>query len=382
MNIFDSLKTVKSQQGGKVKDTYELIKEIGSGAFGKVWIAVRHRDGKKIALKVVSVPWHDTKIRTLIDNEIQTLIDLTKPECINPFVVCYYNSFYDEITEEYKIEMEYIDGKDMFDFVLDESVPATQMYRYLVLIAKDIAEGLRYVHSKGIVHNDIKLENVMIQKDTNIPKIIDFGLSCMSPCNMDSGTKEYIAPESTSGYKTTASDMWALGISLYAGATKKFPFAGKDTNMVFKQIINKPVPQLITSNTLLNDIVNSLLVKDPNKRLSSDQIIEMVNGRLTGPPPSPTPATLGYGDSRGSSRTPQIPPTTTQYLNDSMELTPARPKPMRPVRPVRPMRPISFGSSSSESSSSGSGDLLTISSGNSQSDERLIKITSSLFEVV
>ncbi len=348
MDIMSSFQNIKSKNYNIV-DTYEYVKEIGSGAFGRVWIAIRNRDNKKIALKIVPVPWHDRVIRELIDREIQTLIDLTKPECINPFVVCYYNSFYDEEKEQYYIEMEYIDGKEMFDFVIDKTISPTLMYRYLVLIARDISMGLKYVHDKGIIHNDIKLENIMIENVTIIPKIIDFGLSCRNQdrmgCNLSAGTKEYMSPEyvtSKQSLRLPASDMWALGIALYAGATKKFPYIKTDDiNVIFNAIENNPSPRLNTPNSLLNDIVNGLLNKDPNQRLTPTQVINMVDTVMVGPPPSPTQP--------GYFKSPKIPPARTiSNLNDSMELTP-----MRLMRPLSPSSSSSYQSEFTSSSSSG-----------------------------
>ena len=270
-------------------DNYERGPQIGSGSFGVVEKAIRKRDQKVIALKIIDIPSYNQRLKEMIDEEVITLKKLSFPKC-HPFIVCYYDGGYDEKNMKYLIEMELIKGRDMFDFVQDKSFTNEELYYYLLLIASDVSRVLKHVHSENILHNDIKLENIMIEKDTNIPKLIDFGLACNThhtiswgdACTKVAGTPRYVAPEflgDVDGLKLPASDMWALGVALYTAVKGEYPYLGTTKNKLFNEIKNDPVPLLKTNNLLLNDVVNGLLEKDPKKRLKPDQVIKMVRER-------------------------------------------------------------------------------------------------------
>ena len=148
-------------------------------------------------------------------------------------------------------------------------------YYMLLLITKDLARGLKFIHDKNIVHNDIKLSNIMIDKN-NTPRIIDFGVSCIMKqkehCASMGVTKAYMAPEYSSHFRYPESDMWALGVTLYKAAIRKSPYKISSSS----QIKNIEVPKLNTSNETLNKIVNGLLDKNKDTRLTAEQIINML----------------------------------------------------------------------------------------------------------
>jgi len=258
---------------------YEIIKELGRGSQGVVYKAKRKPDGKIIALKVMKInPFREKDINTA-KKEVEFLKTLSEPEC-NPFVICYYGSYYDENGGKFLIEMEYIEGIEMFDFVQKVSDPK-MMYYYLLLIARDVAQGLKYIHSKNIIHRDIKLENIIIEKDTNIPKIIDFGLSCFSEnsenpeCKSGGGTVKYLSPEFLHmNLRFPASDMWALGVTLYVGAIGSYPYKGYNNRQIINNIKNIRV-RINTPNKLLNKIINGLLIPNKDNRLTAQEVIDM-----------------------------------------------------------------------------------------------------------
>lgn len=316
---------------------YEIIKLLGSGMFGSVYKAL-DKNGKVIALKVIDlstkpvIKLHN-EIKN-IENEVEKLKSLSKPNC-NPFVVCYYDSFYDYKKKKYYIEMEYLDGMEMNHWMGDLNIFLTYYgyknnekimnyfkiskytnpfrtpdyldndveikyksdlddfeknkniikYKYLLLIAKDLATGLNYIHSKNIFHNDIKLQNILVENKTNIPKIIDFGFACTKDvdenyCENQKGTPYYTAPEIYSDKdkfkKTAKTDMWALGVALYKVITGKFPYDAKNLT-IFKEIVKntKHKPIEIT-NKLLEKIVNGLLNRNPLYRMESKQVMELL----------------------------------------------------------------------------------------------------------
>lgn len=269
----------------KTINDYEIIDKLGRGQFGMVYKAKRNTDGKLIALKVIDVNPGDEKLVEVSKKEVQYLKELSTPSC-NPFVICYYGSHWNPDTRQFFIEMEYIDGKEMFDFVLESRAKNNpEVHQYLLLlIAKDLAQGLKYIHSNNVLHNDIKLENIMID-GSYTPRIIDFGLSCNAYkgsmgkyCQATGGTPWYIAPEFFSKKtRTPGTDMWALGVTLYTAAMGKYPYdvdKGPDAiQRLFNKIIYEEPTTLNTNNTQLNNIVNGLLNKNPDNRYTADDVI-------------------------------------------------------------------------------------------------------------
>ena len=164
-------------------------------------------------------------------------------------------------------------------------------------IIKDIVPGLQYLHSKGIIHRDIKPDNIMIDKN-NQPKLIDIGLACNAltggyqegGCNLDgkpeacclgnAGTPLYMAPESLlNNVYYFGSDIFSLGASLYKAATGKFVYFPEPKT--YPELLNMvkfvEIPVLETSNIQLNNFINLMLKRKVQNRITTQEIINAIN---------------------------------------------------------------------------------------------------------
>ena len=277
----------RERERSRTLNDYRIIKQLGQGAFGKVYLAINPA-GKRIALKVIDIPEDKPYLFEQTRNELSYLQRLAQPQC-SPHVICYYGGYENRRENQFLVEMEYIDGLELDKYIerLRQTQPPEVIYYYLLLIAKAVTDGLNYSHRKGIVHNDIKPANIMIDSN-NVPRVVDFGLACSSAvnsgryCVSTGGTPKFISPEYIIQNNTRypASDMWALGVTLYYLATGQDPFDFSNAETfgnIFDIIRDKKPRKLNTTNQQLNNLVNGLLVKDPNRRLSGDQVINMLN---------------------------------------------------------------------------------------------------------
>ena len=274
-------------QGGR--QNYELVSKLGKGAGGTVYKAIRKSDNKTIALKIIDALPDSTSYKNAIQ-EIKVLKEIAGPNC-HPNLACYYDHSYDPVKGEIYIEMEFIDGETLFDFAKkyrdEHPMKNYLLYKYLLLILKDILKGLLYIHDKNVLHNDIKPENIMIDKNL-VPKLVDFGLSCDAHickmgtlcCSGFSGTPDFASPEMYSNeVRYPASDIWSLGVTLYVMALGKYPFDyGNEPTIqdIMLTVRDENPEKLNTNNQFLNYIVNNSLIKIPEDRITARQMDELL----------------------------------------------------------------------------------------------------------
>ena len=260
---------------------------IGQGAFGKVNIGLNILTGRVVAIKSFNKKSLSTNGENM--KKILSETDLMK-KLNHPNVTKILEMFEDE--EYILIAMEYINGGNLFSFVKKRRKLSEKTAKFLF---RQIILGIKHIHSKKIVHRDIKLENILIDLNNNI-KICDFGIGRILKNEKQllydkCGTPMYMAPEillssKTKGYEGFPVDIWSSGISLYIMLSGTLPFNLKNNessdmsdesnhNNIELQysIINKEPKKIEKISDEARDLLKGLLNKNPRKRLNIEQIL-------------------------------------------------------------------------------------------------------------
>jgi eukaryotic-like serine/threonine-protein kinase len=201
--------------------------------------------------------------------------------------------------------MEYLHGNSLAQLIR-QRWPLGLQHRLRIVV--QLCQALAYAHEQSVVHRDVKPANILIMRDGTI-KVLDFGLGARAQisgpkANRWSGTIPYMSPEQVNGTDIDGrSDIWSAGITMFELVTGKLPFTG-DTNSVFDQIVNAPVPEIPETIPLsheLNQILHRALYKSRENRFSSghlfvaelQRLMPAAESRPWIPPPIEASATDG-----------------------------------------------------------------------------------------
>lgn len=255
-----------------IKDYYTITSNIGKGAFGMVKKGVSIRTGDTVAIKIID----KLKNRNIIE-QIKKEVSIMKL-CHHPNIVKLYDVF--ETLSNISIVMEYIPGGDLLEYfkARKSKLPEDRIRQ----IIREIANALSYMKDSGIIHRDLKLENILLtdSSDYSNVKIVDFGLSSLQGPNQESlekfGTLHYTAPEILSGKPYDASvDIWSLGVILYTLICGSFPFEGTDDASEICSIVNKPLSfksgQCGSQEVI--SLIRKMLQKDPYIRPTISEVL-------------------------------------------------------------------------------------------------------------
>ena len=262
-------------------DRYEIIEELGKGGMGKVYRVEDIKIKKEIALKLIKPEIaSDKKTIERFKNELTIARDIRHKN------VCGMFDLGEEKGQHY-ITMEYVSGEDLKSFIRRSGkldIPKA------ISIAKEVCEGLSEAHRLGVVHRDLKPNNIMIDKVGN-SRIMDFGIARslrakgLTGEGIIIGTPEYMSPEQAEAKEVdNRSDIYSLGIILYEMVTGKLPFEG-DTplSIVMKhkgEIPKDPKeinPQIPDD---LRQVILKCLEKDKEKRYQSAGEVQTELGKI------------------------------------------------------------------------------------------------------
>src|SRR2546423_3784620 len=283
MEVHHNLKWPPRREAGVEREAvklgrYEVVRELGKGAMGIVYLAKDPLIGRLVALKTIRAAMHadddETKeFQQRFIREAQAAGILTHPS-----IVTVHDIGVDEPTAVSFIAMEYVEGQNLKE-VLAQGRPLP--FEQVGDIIAQVADALDFAHAKGIVHRDVKPANIILI-DGNRAKITDFGIAKItSGGNLTTtgqflGTPNYMAPEQIKGAPVDGrTDIFSLGICLYECLTRRKPFGGDSLTSISYKIVHENFPPLLEINPQIpdgyEDVVAHCLAKDPSKRFQRGQ---------------------------------------------------------------------------------------------------------------
>ena len=230
-----------------IEDRYEILEKIGSGGMSHVYKAKCHKLNRFVAIKFLKQEYcEDASFVENFKTEAQAAAALMHPNVVSVYDV---NQTDDGI---YYIVMEYIDGITLKQYI-DRT--GRLPIKEATSIAIQIAQGMDAAHNAGIIHRDIKPQNVLISREGKI-KVTDFGIARTTTANTISsdilGSVQYISPEAARGGKVDKrSDIYSFGIVFYEMVTGQLPFDGESSVSIALKHIQESVP-------LVSDIVSGV----------------------------------------------------------------------------------------------------------------------------
>ena len=271
--------------GRTFNNRYTLTERVGLGGMAEVYRAKDNVLGRTVAVKVMLPQYAaDPTFTKRFRQEAASAANLQ-----SPYIVSVYDWGLDG--ETYYIVMEFLRGTDL-KTAINERGAINQ--RKAAEIGSQIAQALTVAHEGGVIHRDIKPQNIMIQPDGNI-KVMDFGIARAGDAGLSQtatvlGTAHYVSPEQAQGKELTgASDIYSLGVVLYEATTGKLPFDGQDAvSVAVKQVNEIPAPPSTINPNIdpgLEAIIMKALEKDPNKRFKdAAEMRHVLNDFLAGRP--------------------------------------------------------------------------------------------------
>ncbi|KOG31544.1 serine/threonine-protein kinase [Streptomyces resistomycificus] len=287
--------------GRLIAGRYRLLAKLGHGGMGTVWRAKDETVDREVAVKEPRVPDHlpDRERANAFERmrrEARAAARLDHPAVVNVHDVAVVDG-------QPWIVMELVQGRSMGDALQEGTLGARDAAR----IGLEVLGALEAAHAAGILHRDVKPDNVLLGRYDRVV-LTDFGIAQIEgETNLTDtggfvGSPEYIAPERVLGQRPgPASDLWSLGVVLYAATEGVSPFRRSNTPATLQSVLNAtPAPPAAAQGPLAQAI-NGLLQKDPARRPNAAQVRDLLERTANPPAPAPTqvvtvtgaPATAG-----------------------------------------------------------------------------------------
>ena len=267
---------------------YTLKRPLGRGGMATVYLAVQESLGREVALKLLAPDPNDDRAageRFLREARIAASLH-------HPHIVPIHDFGVHEGTAY--LAMEYEPGGTIAPGPGERLAP-----REALRLVRDVAGALDYAHARGVVHRDIKPDNILRRAD-GAATLSDFGIarlihgeSLLTAEGTSVGTPQYMSPEQLRGDKVDGrSDLYSLGVVLWQLLTGELPYRGGDAWAIGSQHLNAPIPRLPEGLSPYQPLVDALLAKSPDARLQAGaELVQRIEALLAGGPATPPAAT-------------------------------------------------------------------------------------------
>jgi len=250
---------------------YEVLKELGRGAMGIVYLALDTELGRKVAIKMISLTGddherdvHESRFR----QEARAAGSLSHPSIITIYDVGREGDIA-------FIAMELVEGRELRELIAGGEITPSQAVELVALVA----DGLAFAHEHGVIHRDIKPGNIMVLTDGRV-KVMDFGIARLQQPTVKTqtgvllGSPQYMSPEQVSGSEVDGrADIFSLGVVLYEMVTGLKPFDAVDLSQVLFWVVNMPAKPPSERRPGLPPVVDYIvaraLKKKPEERYAS-----------------------------------------------------------------------------------------------------------------
>ncbi|WP_110518556.1 Stk1 family PASTA domain-containing Ser/Thr kinase [Herpetosiphon llansteffanensis] len=340
-----------SEQPRILNNRYQLERKLGQGGMATVYLGRDLRLNRPVAIKVLHGQYaSDEQFLRRFKHEADAAAQLGHPNIVRVYDIGAEGDFH-------YIVMEYVEGTDLKEIIeLQAPLPVPRT----LAIVRQIAEALQAAHDSGLVHRDVKPQNVLIDSN-DYARLSDFGIakskqsSALTDPGTTFGTADYLAPEQAQGLGATPlSDVYALGVLTYEMLTGRLPFSGDSPLAVALQHIQAVPPALRNYNPSippqLEAIVLQAMSKDPAQRPQSARAFAEL---------------LRLYRERGNQATMAVPSANAGRLASNQEPAEVRPSRQQPAPQARPrqnyapplaaQQPVPMNSSTAKRQSSGCG---------------------------
>lgn len=252
---------------------YKILRELGRGGMATVYLAIQESFGREVALKVMAPHLAaEPEFANRFTSEARMVAVLSHPHIVTVYDVGHHQNYH-------YMAMEYHTGGDLGTRIERGEVTPTEALR----ITRQLADALSLAHSKGVVHRDIKPDNVLFRSHNDDAILTDFGIarnmqaeSQLTQIGSTVGTPKYMSPEQARGLKVDGrADIYSLGIMLYEMLTGRPPFSATDTISLAIKHCQEPVPPLSENLRRYQPLLDRMLAKDVKNRFQNG--VEVMN---------------------------------------------------------------------------------------------------------
>ena len=254
---------------------YKILDHLGTGGMATVWLGYDTILDRQVAIKTFKIDANDEDAVKRFNREAKAVTSLSHPNIVSIYDV-------ENEGEFYYLILEYIEGMTLKDYMIkNPRIPIET----IVHIAKQIAAGLSHAHQNGIIHRDIKPQNILMNENLTC-KITDFGIAraygdtTLTQTNQMLGTVYYLSPEQARGNVATAqSDIYSLGILIFEMITGQIPFKGESAVAIALKHLQEELPDIDKYRDNVPQSVKNIVLhatmKNPNERyISSKELFE------------------------------------------------------------------------------------------------------------